>query len=166
MEKSEKEWALLIRKDTKENILLRKCVRIIGLCWITVNAMNGSILNILFDELHVKYIKKYLSELVEGHPCKYNSYGFSQILTMYHVENKGVQISKDDIELLDVPFIAYTGYNIVVVRDLTRKKIEYYRQKRWIQSSMETFCEIWGGIVLLIETSSKSVELDYKQHKR
>ncbi|MCY6329016.1 cysteine peptidase family C39 domain-containing protein [Bacteroides fragilis] len=127
--------------------------------------MNRNILSILFDELHVKYTKKYLSELIEGHPYKYNLYGFSQILTMYHVENKGVQISKDDIELLDAPFIAYAGHDIVVVKDLTREKIEYYWQRRWIQSSVEAFCEIWDGIVLLTETSSKSIEPDYKQHK-
>lgn len=127
--------------------------------------MNRNILSILFDELHVKYTKKYLSELIEGHPYKYNLYGFSQILTMYHVENKGVQISKDDIELLDAPFIAYAGHDIVVVKNLTREKIEYYWQRRWIQSSLEAFCEIWDRIVLLTETSSKSIEPDYKQHK-
>jgi len=123
----------------------------------------------LLDLLKVIYTQDFSIQYFNEHPHKYNLFGLSKMLSDYGVENAATQITDkgNDIAEIETPFIAHFGGDFVVVDKVDVKKgVSFlWRGNNHILPVSE-FSEAWNGIVLLAEPSEKSIEPDYKEHKK
>ena len=54
----------------------------------------------------------------------------------------------------------------VAVEKISEKEISYYWHKKRITIAADSFLDIWSGIALIPEADDKSIEPDYKLHKK
>lgn len=132
-----------------------------------VQNTNRTILSAFLDLLHVNHTQSFANKLYNEHPYKYSLYGLSKMLSDYNIENAGVSINnkKDGICELEVPFIAHTGDDFVLVFKKNENKVSYIWQNKPFEASKERFLEIWSGVVLLAEPNEYSTEPNYKKNK-
>jgi thiol-disulfide isomerase/thioredoxin len=90
------------------------------------------------------------------------------MLRDYGVENAGIRVAdkEKDITKIATPFIAHFGGNFVVVYKIDPDKIYFIWKGSEHVLPVSEFIEAWTGVVLLAEASEKSVEPDYKKHKK
>jgi len=128
----------------------------------------------LLDLLKVKYTNDFSNGYFNEHPHKYNLLGLSKMLSDYGVENGAIKIAdkEKDIAEIETPFIAHFGGDFVVVHkvdalphSLTPSVHFIWKGNEHILSISE-FSKAWTGIVLLAESSEKSIEPDYKKHRK
>lgn len=124
-------------------------------------------LTTMLSLLKVKYTDKYAVKYFNEHPYKYSLYGLSRMLTHYGVRNMGIKLKqKEDIYSLRPPFIAHIGNDFVTVKSFSTKNIDYYWHEKELTIPLKRFFDIWSGVVLVAEADEKSVEPDYKLHKK
>jgi len=120
------------------------------------------------DLLKVKHTKDFSNRYFNEHPHKYNLLGISKMLSDYRVENDGTRISDKENELsnIELPFIAHTGNDFVVVYKTETNKVHYLWNGKKITLPVDKFIQSWSGIILLAETTPNSIEPDYKEHRK
>ncbi len=115
----------------------------------------------------VKYTGPFSRQYFNEHPHKYNLFGLSSMLTDYGAENMGVKMSdKDEIHSLEVPFIAHTGNDFVVVETIGDNDIRFIGRGQKTRIPLEEFFKMWTGYALIVESDNKSKEPDYESHAR
>lgn len=129
---------------------------------------NRTIFSAFIGMLNVKYSQSYADKLYNEHPYKYSLFGLSKMLLEYNIENVGISITnkEKDIKELDVPFIAHTGDDFVIVFKKDEESVSYLWQSKQIDIAMDRFLEIWSGIVLLAEPNKESVEPNYRENQK
>jgi uncharacterized membrane protein len=102
------------------------------------------------------------------HPHKYNLLGISKLLSDYQIDNAGTLIidKEHDILNIEAPFIAQVAGDFAVVSDVSLDSVSYRLNGLNIKLATNQFCEMWTGIVLLAEKTTKSIEPSYKENKR
>ena len=120
------------------------------------------------DLLNVKHTKSFSNQYFNEHPHKYNLFGMSKMLSDYGVENTGARIKdkEQNISEIETPFIAHFGGDFVAVDKVESDNVSFLMKGSQHILSVEKFNEAWSGIVLLAETSEKSIEPDYKEHRK
>jgi protein-disulfide isomerase len=90
------------------------------------------------------------------------------MLSDYGIENAGTKIHDKETDLfnIELPFIAHTGSDFVVVYKIAGDQVHYLWNGKKITLSITQFIQSWSGIILLTETSPKSIEPEYKAHKK
>jgi uncharacterized membrane protein len=118
--------------------------------------------------LRVKHTKKFSEKIFNEHPHKYNLYGLSQMLSDYGIENASTKIEdkENDIYRIETPFIAHIQIDFVPVYKIENDKVFYVWQGKKINVSIDEFLKMWSGIVLLAEKNKKSIEPNFKEHKK
>lgn len=129
---------------------------------------NKTILSVFLRLLHVKHTQSYADKLYNEHPYKYSLFGLSKMLSDYNIENVGINIANKEkgIKELEVPFIAHTGDDFVVVYKTSPKRVAYFWQGKPIDVATERFLELWSGVALIAETDRHSIEPNYKENKK
>jgi len=122
----------------------------------------------LLELLKVKHTKKFSNQYFNEHPHKYNLFGLSKMLSDYGVENAGTRIEDKEKNIfnIELPFIAFTGGNFVVVYKVESDKVYYLWNGKKITLFVSQFIQIWSGIILLAETTPDSIEPDYQEHRK
>lgn len=83
----------------------------------------------------------------------------------YKIQTVGLQIDdKDELQLLETPFIAQVSNDFVLVTDLHRQTIKYIWREKKITTTIEKFKNSWSGVVLLAESKADSIEPNYSQN--
>jgi len=118
--------------------------------------------------LKIKHTKTYSGKLFKEHPNKFDLYGLSSMLSDYGIENEGLRFDNkhENLPLLEVPFIAHTGHDFVIVTKNTPQKVEYIWRNKKISVTTDDFLKTWSGRVLLAEPNENSIEPDYRQHQK
>ena len=128
----------------------------------------------LLDLLKVKHTRDFSNGYFNEHPHKYNLFGLSKMLSDYGVENGAIKIADKEREIAEIetPFIAHFGGDFVVVHKVDaipqslNTSVHFIWKGNEHVLSISEFSEAWTGIVLLAESSEKSIEPDYKEHKK
>ena len=120
------------------------------------------------DLLNVKHTKSFSDKHFNEHPHKYNLSGLSKMLSDYGIENAATRIpdKENNITEIETPFIAHFGGDFVAVYKVEPENVHFYLKGSQHNLSVEKFNEAWSGIVLLAEPSEKSIEPDYKEHRK
>jgi hypothetical protein len=129
---------------------------------------GNNVFTSLLELLGVKHTGEFSSRYFNEHPHKYSLFGISRMLSDYGIENAGARITniKEDIFNIEMPFIAHTISDFVVVYKIENDKVYYLWNGKKLTVPVSSFIGAWSGIVLLSETSSNSIEPDYKEHKK
>ena len=90
------------------------------------------------------------------------------ILSDYGFKNAATRISdkENDIAEIQTPFIAQFSGSFVAVYKIEPEKVSFLWKGTNHVLSVAKFIEAWTGIVLLAESSEKSIEPDYKKHRK
>jgi uncharacterized membrane protein len=120
------------------------------------------------DLLGVRFTESFSNQYFNEHPHKYNLYGLSKMLSDYGVQNAGISIpdKANDITEIQTPFIAQYGGDFAVVSEVTSGNVSFVWRGLNHSSPIAKFIEAWTGVVLLAESSEKSIEPDYKEHRK
>ena len=120
------------------------------------------------DLLGVKHTTNFSNKYYNEHPHKYNLFGLSKMLTEFNIENAAFKIKnkKESLSVLEIPFIAHTGTDFVVVKEKSSQKISYIWNGKNIDISFDEYCKLWTGVVLLAEPNANSIEPEFKEHIR
>ena len=118
--------------------------------------------------LGVRYTDVFTNQFFNEHPHKFNLFGLSKMLSDYGVENAATQIKEkeNDISEIQTPFIAQFGGDFVAVHKVYPKDVSFFWKGANHILAIAKFIEAWTGIVLLAESSEKSIEPDYKEHRK
>ena len=118
--------------------------------------------------LGVKHTESLSHQYFNEHPYQYNLYGLSKMLSDYGVENAATRIldKANDITEIQTPFIAQFSSDFVAVRNVEPDKVSFLWKGAKHDLSIAKFIESWTGIIMLAESSKKSIEPNYKKHKR
>jgi uncharacterized membrane protein/thiol-disulfide isomerase/thioredoxin len=117
--------------------------------------------------LKVKHTKDFSNKYFGEHPYKYSLYGISKMLCSYGIANAGIKVeNKEEIFVLDVPFIAHINNDFVIVTKITSNKISYIWRDLNITISSDEFYRIWDGIILVAEPDEDSIEPNYKENRK
>jgi ABC-type bacteriocin/lantibiotic exporter with double-glycine peptidase domain len=131
----------------------------------------------LLDLLKVKHTRDFSNQYFNEHPHKYNLLGLSKMLSDYDVENAGTKIvdKENELSLIEMPFIAHSGGEFVVVYKTTKSPegdldpesfIHCLRNGKNVTIPTAQFIQSWSGVVLLAETTPNSIEPDYQEHRK
>ena len=120
------------------------------------------------DLLKVKHTSEFSNRYFNEHPHKYNLFGLSEMLSDYGIENNGLRFADKEqgISEIETPFIAHFGGDFVVVYKVDQDKVSFLWKGVEHILPVSEFIEAWNGVVLIAETSEKSIEPDYKKHKK
>ena len=123
-----------------------------------------TLLSTYLHELKVTFTRSFADKLFAEHPHRYNLYGLSDMLSVYKIENTGVQVEDKDLGELTFPFVAHVGNDFVVVSHLSGQMMEYIWRGKRISVPVEEFKRLWSGIALVAEPGKSSVEPEYRKH--
>lgn len=117
--------------------------------------------------LGVRYTRSHALYVFNAHPYKHSLYGLECLLRLYGVATNGLRVNdKSCISEIPAPFVAQYENDLVIVKDTSELNVVYERYGKEITSDINSFIEQWSGIVLLMTTSSTSIEPDYTLHHR
>lgn len=125
-----------------------------------------TLLSTYLAELHIPFTKSYADRLFAEHPHRYDLYGLSDMLSVYKIQNMGVQVEDKNLSELAVPFVAHVSNDFVVVKRITGNTVDYNWRGKQISVPMEDFKGLWSGIALVSEITKDAVEPEYEKHKR
>jgi len=142
---------------TRGNILLKFMLR-----------KGHNVFTSFLEVLKVKHTSDFSDKYFNEHPHKYNLFGISKMLFDYGIENAGTRIvdKEQDIFNIELPFVAFSGGEFVVVYKIESDKVHYLWNGKKVVVSVPDFIQAWSGIVLLTETTPDSIEPDYKEHRK
>jgi protein-disulfide isomerase len=120
------------------------------------------------EMLNVRHTSGFSDRYFNEHPHKYNLFGISQMLSDYGVENVGTRIASKQQDLFDIelPFIAHSGGDFVVVSKIDKDKVQYIWNGKSMSVPVASFLQSWTGVVLLAESSPDSIEPNYREHRK
>jgi len=118
--------------------------------------------------LKVKYTKNFSNQYFNEHPHKFNLYGLSTMLSDFGVSNVATRIVEKETDLtnIELPFVAHSGGDFVVVYKVDPEKVHCIRNGRKIFIPFSHFIQSWSGVILLAETSPDSIEPGYHEHRK
>lgn len=130
-----------------------------------------TILQSLLTRLNVPFTRNYLNELIKLHPNSANLLGVSDILYQYNVENISLKLGHNDLFKLEPPFLAQLSsanhHEFAIITNIDNTNVEYLSEKgATIKLLIDKFLKSWTGVVLLPETSEKSIEKDFLLNQR
>ena len=127
-----------------------------------------NIFKTFLDLLDVRHTESYSGQLFNEHPHKYNLFGLSKMLSDYGINSAAIQIPDKENELTEIetPFIAQFGGDFVAVTKVDSDKVFFIWNGAKHELPAKKFAESWTGVVLLAETTEKSIEPDYKEHRK
>ena len=127
-----------------------------------------NIFTAFLDLLKVKHTNDFSNRYFNEHPHKYNLFGLSKMLSDYGIENVATKIAdkEKDIAEIETPFIAHFGGDFVVVYKVESDKVSFLWNGTDHVLPLSEFVEAWTGIVLLAGVSEKSIEPDYREHRK
>ena len=130
--------------------------------------MQNNILTSFLELLRVKHTKSFTHRHFNEHPHKYNLYGLSKMLSDYGIENAATKIEdkENDLLRLELPFIAHTGSDFVVVYKIDNDNISYFWNGKKITIPVSQFLQTWSGVLLLADVSPQSGEPNYAENKK
>ena len=122
----------------------------------------------LLELLKVKHTGEFSNRYFNEHPHKYNLFGLSKMLSDYGVVNVAARVAdkENDIEYIETPFIAHFGGDFAAIHKIESSKVYFLWRGISHEMPISNFIEAWTGIVLLAESSEKSIEPDYKEHRK
>lgn len=123
-----------------------------------------TLLSSYLRELHIPFTRSFANKLFAEHPHRYNLYGLSDMLSVYKIENTGVQVEDKNLKELTFPFVAHVGNDFVVVRHLSGQTVEYIWRGKKISVPVDEFKRLWSGIALVAEPGEFSREPEYDKH--
>jgi uncharacterized membrane protein len=90
------------------------------------------------------------------------------MLSEYGIENAGTKIVDKEKDIFDIelPFIAHFGGDFVVVYKVEQQKVYCIWNGKKLSIPVTEFIQAWSGIILLAEATTRSIEPDYKEHKK
>jgi len=129
---------------------------------------SQNIFTAFLDLLKVKHTSDYSNKFFNEHPHKYNLFGISKMLSDYGVNNAGTRIEdkENDIYRIETPFIAHTGIDFLAVSKVKLDKVHYIWNGQKAILPVSEFIKSWAGVILLAETNPKSIEPEYKEHRK
>jgi len=129
---------------------------------------DANIFVVFLELLKVKHTREYSNRYFNEHPHKYNLFGLSMMLSDYGVENAATQIADKGkgLKAIETPFIAHFGGDFVVVYKADANGVAFFWKGNEHVLPVTQFIEAWSGIVLLAESSEKSIEPDYREHRK
>lgn len=131
-----------------------------------LNSNEANVFASFLQQLKVKHTRAFSNKFYNEHPHKYNLFGLSKMLAAYGVDSKALQLNnREEIHLLEAPFIAHITNDFVTVYRLNPKKIYYIWKGRDITISIEEFNKIWSGVILVAEPNKNSGEQNYKENR-
>ena len=118
--------------------------------------------------LGVKYSNEFANNYFNEHPHKYNLFGLSKMLSEYGIENAAIRVADKKKDLVDIqtPFIAPFGGDFALVDNVEPENVSLFYRGISFKLPVAKFIEAWSGVVLLAESSEKSMEPDYKEHRK
>ncbi len=125
-----------------------------------------TLLSSYLKELRIPFTGSYADKLFVEHPHRYNLYGLSDMLSVYKIENTGVQVEDKDLSEFVPPFVAHVSNDFVVVKRLSAQTVEYIWRGKQISVPVDEFKRLWSGIALVAEPGKSSVEPEYKKHRK
>ena len=122
----------------------------------------------LLDLLNVKHTQDFSNRYFNEHPHKYNLFGLSKMLSDYGVENVATRIAdkEKNISEIEIPFIAHFGGDFAVVHKTDANHVSFIWRGNNHVLPVSEFAEAWSGVVLLAESSEKSIEPNYNEHRK
>lgn len=125
-----------------------------------------NILELTLELLKVKHTDMYTSKLYNEHPYKNSLFGLSEMLSNYNIKNEGLKIkNKNELSLLQTPFITKIEKELVVVLELTDSEVFLIWKEREASIPTDEFIRIWDGNILWIKATENSIEPQYKEHR-
>lgn len=126
---------------------------------------HKNIFALFLELLQVKHTRLFSNKLYGEHPNKNNLLGLSQMLSDYLIENKGLKFNnKEDLRLLEPPFIAYVNNNFATVFRTDSSNINFIYNGEKVKTTYTDFYKAWTGEVLVAEPNEKSMEPEYKEN--
>ena len=117
--------------------------------------------------LNVKHTKEFSSQYFNEHPHRNNLYGLSKMLSDYGIENAAIRITDKEENLAEIPtpFIAPFGGDFATIHKVEPDKVSFLWRGSPHTLPVAKFVEAWSGVALLAESSSSSIDPDYKEHR-
>ncbi|WP_160069131.1 vitamin K epoxide reductase family protein [Sphingobacterium bovisgrunnientis] len=117
--------------------------------------------------LGVKHTNYYTELIYNTNPYKSNLLGISKMFTDYGVDNTGLKLSdKSQIENLNTPFIAHASNDFVIVKEVSHSSVKFIWGSGEEEVDRDEFNQIWSGVVLVLQSSSDSIEPGYEEHRK
>lgn len=124
-------------------------------------------IELLLKKLNIKFTRTYLQELYELHPYKNTLWGISDILSEYKVKSTGFRVKeKEDLLEISLPAIASIGNQFIVISEITSNNVSFLKDGKEELIAFDDFFIRSNGIILTCETDNKSIEPNYKKHKK
>lgn len=102
---------------------------------------------------------------LESNPNEYSLLAYSEVLEKYHVETAAINIEKERLNELPLPFVGFFNRNggaFNVVRNVTSSSVEWFDTNNgWQISDKGAFQQDWSGIAFLADVGENSGEADY-----
>ena len=112
--------------------------------------MESNIFISFLNLLKIKHTRFFSNRFFNEHPHKYNLFGLSSMLSECSVENTGLRITnKNDIRLIETPFIAHVNGDFVIVEKVLENEIRFLQKNNSTKIPLEEFNKIWTGTVLI-----------------
>lgn len=119
----------------------------------------------LLKSLNIKFTHDYAALLYESNPYKDTLYGFSQVCTLYGIENESVEVDPVDSLQVETPFIAYLHGSFAVIKAIEGNVVSYYAKGRTKHLTKEEYLKAFSGVLLAVEKTDQSMEPDFKKHR-
>ena len=85
-----------------------------------------TLLSTYLHELHIPFTRSYADKLFAEHSRRYNLYGLSDMLSVYKIENAGIQVEEKDLKRISFSFLWRMSVMIfVVVRQMSGRGVDY-----------------------------------------
>jgi len=91
----------------------------------------------------------------------------TDILTLYHIPNKAVKISKEKLLTVNFPAIAYFESEkfFCTIHSINNGEVKYIDTKRgWQTVTLDQFLSNWSGYILMALKVEKSGEINYREN--
>jgi len=139
----------------------------------TVSADNSiAVTQQLLNGLNIPFTFSAVEQAVKQHPDYPSISAVHEVLKEYKTENLVMQVEKENIDQLPVPFIAYMHGKpggFITVSQVNDKRISYLK-KGSLQKSEELmrsdFLKNWSGVALLAEKTENSGEHNYAVNRK
>jgi uncharacterized membrane protein len=121
----------------------------------------------LLRQLKVKVTDSSVNETILSHPNYPSLLSISDCLKQWQVENAAINVEKERIDEMPLPFIAYVRREFKTVTQITDSEIWFLNDDNKIQKQdKQSFLDTWSGIALLAEPKEEAGEKEYALKKK
>lgn len=127
---------------------------------------GANVFTTILKALDIKHTDFFSNRYFNEHPHKYNLLGISKLLFDYNIDNGGTIIEEKEKDIFEIqtPFIAQVGGEFAVVNSVSQENITYRMRGLNIKATTQEFCDLWTGVVLLVEKNNDSIEPSYSKN--